>query len=54
LLVHGRSGCKLRTRIIGKDYHLDLLFYHRKLRRLAAIDLKLRNFEAANKDRMEL
>ena len=23
------------------DYHLDLLFYHRKLRRLVAIDLKL-------------
>jgi hypothetical protein len=36
------------------DYHLDLLFYHRKLRRLVAIDLKLRNFEAADKGQMEL
>ncbi|NOS69126.1 MAG: DUF1016 domain-containing protein [Verrucomicrobia bacterium] len=43
-----------RMQIDDVDYHLDLLFYHRKLRRLVAIDLKLRNFEAADKGQMEL
>lgn len=43
-----------RMQIDDEDYHLDLLFYHRKLRRLVAIDLKLRNFEAADKGQMEL
>ena len=32
----------------------DLLFYHRKLRRLVAIDLKLGKFQAADKGQMEL
>jgi predicted nuclease of restriction endonuclease-like (RecB) superfamily len=40
--------------IDGRDYHLDLLCYHRPLRRLVAIDLKLRNFEAGDKGQMEL
>ena len=40
--------------IDDRDYHLDLLFYHRKLRRLVAIDLKLGDFEAADKGQMEL
>ncbi len=31
--------------IDGEDYHLDLLFYHRKLKRLVAIDLKLGKFK---------
>jgi predicted nuclease of restriction endonuclease-like (RecB) superfamily len=40
---------------IGKeDFHLDLLFYHRRLRRLIAIDLKLGRFEASYKGQMEL
>jgi predicted nuclease of restriction endonuclease-like (RecB) superfamily len=43
-----------QMQIDDEDYHLDLLFYHRKLRRLVAIDLKLRNFEAADKGQMEL
>ena len=43
-----------RTQIDDQDYHLDLLFYHRKLRRLVATDLKLRNFSAADKGQMEL
>lgn len=43
-----------RMQIDDQDYHLDLLFYHRKLRRLVAIDLKLRNFGAADKGQMEL
>jgi hypothetical protein len=32
----------------------DLLFYHRKLHRLVAVDLKLRAFEVADKGQMEL
>ncbi len=43
-----------RMQIDDKDYYLDLLFYHRKLRRLVAIDLKLGDFEAADKGQMEL
>jgi predicted nuclease of restriction endonuclease-like (RecB) superfamily len=43
-----------RMQIDDKDYHLDLLFYHRTLRRLVAIDLKLRDFEAGDKGQMEL
>jgi len=38
----------------GVDYYLDLLFYHRRLRRLVAIDLKLGRFHAADKGQMEL
>jgi len=36
------------------DYHLDLLFYHRKLRRLVAIDLKIGKFKPQYKAQMEL
>lgn len=36
------------------DYYLDLLFYHRKLRRLVAIDLKLGKFKPEYKSQMEL
>ena len=43
-----------RMQIDDEDYHLDLLVYHRKVRRLVAIDLKLRNFEAGDKGQMEL
>lgn len=43
-----------RISIDGEDYHLDLLFYHRKLRRLIAIDLKLGKFKPAYKGQMEL
>ncbi len=38
----------------GQDYYLDLLFYHRSLKRLVAIDLKLGRFETAFKGQMEL
>jgi len=37
-----------------KDYYLDLLFYHRGLKRLVALDLKLGAFEPAHKGQMEL
>ena len=43
-----------RMQIDDRDYYLDLLFYHRKLHRLIAIDLKLGQFEAADKGQMEL
>jgi len=36
------------------DYYLDLLFYHRKLKRLVAIDLKLGKFKPEHKAQMEL
>ena len=43
-----------RIVIDGDDFYLDLLFYHRKLRRLVAVDLKLERFKAADKGQMEL
>ena len=43
-----------RIVIDGEDYYLDLLFYHRKLRRLVAVDLKLGRFKAGDKGQMEL
>ncbi len=40
---------------VGKDdFYLDLLFYHRHLRRLVAIELKLESFSPAHKGQMEL
>jgi predicted nuclease of restriction endonuclease-like (RecB) superfamily len=36
------------------DYHLDLLFYHRKLNCLVAIDLKIGKFKPEYKAQMEL
>jgi predicted nuclease of restriction endonuclease-like (RecB) superfamily len=43
-----------RITVDEDDYYLDLLFYHRKLRRLIAIDLKLGKFQAADKGQIEL
>ncbi len=43
-----------RVVIDGEDFYIDLLFYHRTLRRLVAIDLKLGKFQAADKGQMEL
>lgn len=43
-----------RITIDNDDYSLDLLFYHRKLKCLVAIDLKLDKFKAAYKGQMEL
>lgn len=40
--------------IDGDSFKLDLLFYHRKLKRLVAIDLKLDRFKAKYKGQMEL
>jgi predicted nuclease of restriction endonuclease-like (RecB) superfamily len=43
-----------RMQIDGRDYYLDLLFYHRKLQRLVGIDLKIGDFDAGDKGQMEL
>ena len=43
-----------RIVIDGEDFYIDLLFYHRRLRRLIVIDLKIGKFEAADKGQMEL
>ena len=43
-----------RITIDGEDYRMDLLFYHRKLKRLVVIDLKLGKFRPADKAQMEL
>ena len=43
-----------RITIDNEDFYIDLLFYHRGLKRLVAIDLKLGKFKAAYKSQMEL
>lgn len=43
-----------RITIDNRDYYIDLVFYHRRLKRLVVIDLKLGEFEAAFKGQMEL
>ena len=43
-----------RIQIDNDDYYIDLLFYHRGLNRLVAIDLKLGDFKAEYKGQMEL
>lgn len=43
-----------RMIIDGDDFYLDLLFFHRKLKRLVAIELKIGKFKAAHKGQMEL
>ncbi|MCC6414184.1 MAG: DUF1016 family protein [Saprospiraceae bacterium] len=43
-----------RLVIDGEDFYLDLLFYHRRLKRLVAVELKIGKFKAAYKGQMEL
>ena len=43
-----------RLIIDNRDYYIDLLFYHRRLKCLIAIDLKMGEFDAAHKGEMEL
>ncbi len=52
----GFTFVERQKRIIldGTDFYLDLLFYHRKLKRLVAIELKLNKFKPAHKGQMEL
>jgi len=43
-----------RIQIDNRDYKIDLLFFHRRMKCLVAIDLKIREFDAAHKGEMEL
>jgi predicted nuclease of restriction endonuclease-like (RecB) superfamily len=43
-----------RITVDKEDYYLDLLFFHRRLRRLLAVDLKIGRFRASDKGQMEL
>ena len=43
-----------RISVGADDFYLDLLFYHRHLRRLVAVELKLEPFAPAHKGQMEL
>ncbi len=43
-----------RITIDGRDYYMDLLFYHRKLKRLVIIELKLDEFKPEHKGQVEL
>lgn len=43
-----------RISVDNKDFYLDLLFYHRHLQRLVAVELKLEAFQPAHKGQMEL
>jgi predicted nuclease of restriction endonuclease-like (RecB) superfamily len=43
-----------RMIIDGDDFNLDLLFFHRKLKRLVAVELKIDKFQAKYKGQMEL
>jgi predicted nuclease of restriction endonuclease-like (RecB) superfamily len=42
-----------RITVDGVDHYLDLLFYHRQLKRLVAVELKLEDFKPADKGQME-
>ena len=58
ILELGQGFCfvarQKRISVDSEDYYLDLLFYHRLLRRLVAVELKLGKFKAADKGQMEL
>lgn len=58
LLELGSGFCfvaRQKRMTVGKDdFYLDLLFYHRHLRRLVAIELKLESFQPSHKGQMEL
>ena len=43
-----------RITIDGDDYYIDLLFYHRKMKRLVVIELKLDKFRPEHKGQVEL
>jgi predicted nuclease of restriction endonuclease-like (RecB) superfamily len=43
-----------RITLDGDDYYMDLVFYHRRLRRLVVIELKLEDFKPADKGQVEL
>lgn len=58
MLEFGRDftfvGRQIRIAIGDRDYYIDLLFYHRKLRRLVLIELKIGEFQPEHKGQVEL
>ncbi|MBX3148723.1 DUF1016 family protein [Candidatus Obscuribacterales bacterium] len=47
-------GRQKRITVDNDDYYMDLLFFHRKLRRLVVVELKLEHFKPEHKGQMEL
>jgi len=47
-------GRQVRITIGDKEYYIDLLFYHRKLKRLVLMELKLGGFLPEHKGQVEL
>ena len=43
-----------RITLDGDDYYIDLLFFHRRLRRLVVIELKIGDFKPADSGQVEL
>jgi predicted nuclease of restriction endonuclease-like (RecB) superfamily len=43
-----------RITLDGDDYYIDLLFFHRRMRRLVAIELKIGDFRPADSGQVEL
>ena len=58
ILEFGRDfafiGRQVRITINDKDFYIDLLFYHRKMRRLVVVELKLEEFKPEHKGQIEL
>jgi predicted nuclease of restriction endonuclease-like (RecB) superfamily len=47
-------GRQKRIQVGGHDYYIDLLFFHRRLRRLVLVELKLGEFKPDHKGQVEL
>lgn len=46
-------GNQYRLNVEGNDYHIDLLLYHRVLKSLIAVELKIGEFQPEHKGKME-
>lgn len=55
-LGSGFAFVERQKRIVldGDDYYIDLLFFHRRMRRLVAIELKIGDFKPADSGQLEL
>ena len=55
-LGSGFAFLERQKRIVigGEDFYLDLLFFHRRLRRLVLVELKLGSFQAADYGQVQL
>ena len=47
-------GRQRRVQVGGHDFYMDLLFFHRRLRRLVLVELKLGEFKPEHKGQVEL